>query len=77
MNTDDMPDPGEYRCLICHGLLDGFDCPRCKNSTTMNNQTEDPSRQRLAGFLLLFLLVAGSVVLIVTGLIIAFSPPSL
>lgn len=43
----------------------------------MNNQNEDPSSQRLAGFLLLFIIVAGSVVLIVTGLIIAFSPPSL
>jgi hypothetical protein len=30
MNPDDTTDPGEYRCLICHGLLDGFSCPRCK-----------------------------------------------
>lgn len=43
----------------------------------MNNQTEEPTRQRLAGFLILFLLVAGAVGLIVTGLIILFSPPSL
>ena len=77
MNPDDIQDHGEYRCPICHGLLDGFDCPRCKKSTTMNNQNEDPSSQRLAGFLLLFLLVAGSVGLIVTALIILFSPPNL
>lgn len=32
MNTDDMPDPGEYRCLICNGLLDGFDCPKCNEA---------------------------------------------
>ena len=76
MNPEDIPDPGEYRCLICHGLLDGFDCPRCTQRTTMNNQNEDPSSQHLAGFLLLFLLVAGSVGLIVTGLIILFSPPN-
>lgn len=68
------PDPGEYRCLICHGLLDGFECPRCKK---MNNQNEDPSSQHLAGFLILFLIVAGFVGIIVTALIIAFSPPSL
>ena len=42
----------------------------------MNNQNEDPSSQHLAGFLLLFLLVAGSVGIIVTALIILFSPPN-
>ena len=64
MNPDDIQDHGEYRC------------PRCKKSTTMNNQNEDPSSQHLAGFLILFLLVAGSVGIVVTALIIAFSPPN-
>jgi hypothetical protein len=43
----------------------------------MNNQNDDPSSQHLAGFLILFLLVAGYVGIIVTALIILFSPPNL
>lgn len=40
MNPEDTPDPGEYRCQLCHGLLDGFDCPRCKETDPKKWLTE-------------------------------------
>lgn len=40
MNPDDIQDHGEYRCPICHGLLDGFDCPRCKEADPKKWLTE-------------------------------------